>query len=106
MTYCVYVTERIVSSYEFDTEEEARNAMDNGDFWHMESELIDGEVLDVELVEQKGYWLMGMSVISVVVTTLCKAHVRGICNMFVWLPCYNVRPHCRVTECLTSKGPL
>ena len=56
MTYCVYVTERIVSSYEFDTEEEARNAMDNGDFWHMESELIDGEVLDVELVEQKGYW--------------------------------------------------
>ena len=106
MTYCVYVTERIVSSYEFDTEEEARNAMDNGDFWHMESELIDGEVLDVELVEQKGYWLMGMSVISVVVTTLCKAHIRGICNMFVWLPCYNVRPHCRVTECLTSKGPL
>lgn len=55
MTYCVYVTERIVSSYEFDSEEEARNAMDNGDFWHMESELIDGEVLDVELVIQKGY---------------------------------------------------
>ena len=25
---------------------------------------------------------MGMSVISVVVTTLCKAHVGGICNMF------------------------
>jgi len=55
MTYCVYVTEQIVTSYEFDTEEEARNAMDNGDFWDMESELIDGEVLDVELVEQKGY---------------------------------------------------
>jgi hypothetical protein len=56
--------------------------MDNGDFWHMESEQIDGEVLDVELVEQKGYWYMGMSVISVVVTTLCKAHVGGICNLF------------------------
>ena len=25
---------------------------------------------------------MGMSVISVVVTTLCKAHVGGICNLF------------------------
>jgi len=51
-------------------------------------------------------WLMGLSVISVVVTTLCKTHVRGICNMFVWLPCYNVRPHCRDTKLLTFKRPL
>ena len=55
MTMLDWHRQEIISSYEFDTEEEARNAIDNGDFWHMESELIDGEVLDVELVVQKGY---------------------------------------------------
>lgn len=51
MTYALYVTEQIVTCYEFDSKEEAQQAADNGDFWHMESSVVDGEVLDVEVVK-------------------------------------------------------
>ena len=50
MAFAIYVTETIVSAYEFETEAEARQAMDDGDFWHMESEVVDGEVTDTEIV--------------------------------------------------------
>ena len=51
MSFAIYVTESVVTSYEFETEEEARQAMANGDFWHMESEVVDAEVLDQEIVD-------------------------------------------------------
>ena len=51
MAYAVYVTETVVSSYEFETEAEARAAMESGDFWNMEAEVVDGEVTDTEVVK-------------------------------------------------------
>ena len=51
MTFAIYVTEQIISSYEFDTKESAQEAFESMDFMHYESELIDGEVLDMEIVE-------------------------------------------------------
>ena len=51
MAFAIYVTETIVSAYEFETEAEARQAMDDGDFWQMEAELVDGEVTDTEIVK-------------------------------------------------------
>ena len=43
MAFAIYVTETVVSAYEFETEAEARQAMDDGDFWHMEAEVVDGD---------------------------------------------------------------
>ena len=51
MSFAIYVTESVVSCYEFDTEAEARAAMECGDFWQMEAEVVDGEVTDMEVVE-------------------------------------------------------
>ena len=51
MAFAIYVTETVVSSYEFETEAEARAAMEAGDFWTMEAEVIDGEVMNTEVVE-------------------------------------------------------
>ncbi len=51
MAFAIYVTETVVTSYEFDTESEARAAMESGDFWHMESEVMDAEVTDTEVVD-------------------------------------------------------
>lgn len=51
MAFAIYVTETVVSAYEFETEAEAREAMESGDFWHMESEVVDGEVTDTEVVD-------------------------------------------------------
>jgi hypothetical protein len=51
MSFAIYVTEIIVSTYEFDTEAEAREAMDSGDFCEMEATIVDGEVTDTEVVE-------------------------------------------------------
>ena len=53
MSFAIYVTESVVSSYVFETEDEARQAMEKGDFWYMESEVVDGEVLNQEIVELK-----------------------------------------------------
>ena len=55
MTWTVYVTEQIVSAYHFDTEDEARTALDSGDMYATDADIVDGEVLDVEIIEQKGY---------------------------------------------------
>ena len=55
MAFAIYVTEQITSSYEFETEVEAQAALESGDFWHQESELIGGEVLDTEIVELPGH---------------------------------------------------
>ena len=49
-TYAIYVTERIINSYEFDSKEEAEEAFQSGDFWAMEHDQIDGEVIDTQLV--------------------------------------------------------
>jgi len=51
MPYAIYVTETVVSAYEFETEAEAREALECGDFWHMPAEVVDGEVMDTEIVE-------------------------------------------------------
>lgn len=51
MAFAIYVTETIVSTYEFDTEAEAREAMESGDYWQMEAEVVDGEVTGTEVVE-------------------------------------------------------
>ena len=51
MAFAIYVTETVVSSYEFETEAEAREALECGDFWHLEAEVVDGEVTDTEIVE-------------------------------------------------------
>lgn len=51
MAFAIYVTETVVSAYEFETEAEAREAMECGDFWQMEAEVVDGEVTDTEVVE-------------------------------------------------------
>ena len=51
MAFAIYVTETVVSSYEFETEAEARAALESGDFWHQEAEVVDGEVTDTEVVE-------------------------------------------------------
>ena len=51
MAFAIYVTETLVSSYEFETEAEARAAMESGDFLHMEAEVVDGEITDTEVVE-------------------------------------------------------
>ena len=55
MAFAIYVTEQIISSYEFDAEEEAKAALESRDFMFHESELIDGEVLDMEIVELPGH---------------------------------------------------
>ena len=54
MAFAIYVTEQITNSYEFDTEAEAKAALESGDFWHMESEVMSAEVLDTEIVEHPG----------------------------------------------------
>ena len=51
MAFSIEVTQTIVTSYEFETEAEAKAALDSGDYWHHDSELIDSEVLDVQLVK-------------------------------------------------------
>ena len=51
MAFAIYVTETIVRAYEFDTEAEAREAMECGDYWLMEAQVVDGEVTDTEVVE-------------------------------------------------------
>ena len=51
MAFAIYVTETVVTSYEFETEAEARAALESGDFWHMESEVEDAEVTDTEIVK-------------------------------------------------------
>ena len=51
MAFAIYVTETVVSSYEFETEEEAKKALETGDFWHQEAEVVDGEVLETEIVK-------------------------------------------------------
>ena len=54
MSFAIYVTEQITNSYEFDSREEAEQALESGDFWHMDHVSIDGEVLDTEIVELPG----------------------------------------------------
>ena len=51
MAFTIEVTQTIVTSYEFETEAEAQQALESGDFWHQESELIDSEVLDTQIVK-------------------------------------------------------
>ena len=51
MAFAIYVTEQITNSYEFDTEEEAKAALESGDFWDRDHVSIDGEVLDSEIVK-------------------------------------------------------
>jgi len=51
MAFAIYVTETIVSVYEFDTKAEAQEAMECGDYWRMEAQVVDGEVTDTEVVE-------------------------------------------------------
>ena len=51
MAFAIYVTETVISSYEFETEAEAREALESGDFWHQEAEVVDGEVTDTEIVK-------------------------------------------------------
>ena len=51
MPFAIYVTETVVSMYEFDTEAEARESMECGDYHQMEAEVVDGEVTDTEIVE-------------------------------------------------------
>ena len=46
----VYVTEYVVTRYEFDSEEEAREFLDRGDIWILDGDVIDGEVLEVDVV--------------------------------------------------------
>ena len=55
MSFAIYVTEQITNSYEFETREEAEQALESGDFWHLESVTIDGEVLDAEIVQLPGH---------------------------------------------------
>lgn len=55
MTFAIYVTERITSCYEFDTKEEAEASLESGDFWGMQSDVVDGEVLDSEIIELPGH---------------------------------------------------
>ena len=55
MSFAIYVTETVTNSYEFDTREEAEQALESGDFWHMEHTYIDGEVLNSEVVELPGH---------------------------------------------------
>ena len=55
MAFAIYVTEQITNSYEFETEAEAKAALESGDFWNVESVTIDGEVLDTEIVELPGH---------------------------------------------------
>ena len=45
----VIVTETVVTEYVFDSEEEARKFVDDGDFFILGGDVIDGEVLDVEI---------------------------------------------------------
>ena len=49
--FAIHVTEQITTSYEFDTEEEAKTALESMDFMLHESEVICGEVLNTEIVE-------------------------------------------------------
>ena len=49
--FAIHVTERITTSYEFDSEEEAKEALESMDFMLHESEVICGEVLNTEIVE-------------------------------------------------------
>ena len=51
MTYAIYVTQQVVTCYEYETEEEARKVANSGDFWTHEAELVDSEVLDMEVVK-------------------------------------------------------
>lgn len=50
MAFAIYVTETVVRSYEFETEAEARQAMDDGDFWGMDSDVVDDEITGTEIV--------------------------------------------------------
>ena len=51
MAFAIYVTETVVSTYEFETEAEARKALECGDFSHLDAEVVDGEGTDTEGVE-------------------------------------------------------
>ena len=51
MPFAIYVTETITIAYEFDTEAEAQEAMECGDYCRMESQVVDGEVTDIEVVK-------------------------------------------------------
>ena len=55
MAFAIYVTEQITSSYEFETEAEAQAALESRDFMFHESDVVDGEVLDMEIVELPGH---------------------------------------------------
>jgi len=55
MAFAIYVTEQITSSYEFETEAEAQAALKSMDFMFHESDVVDGEVLDMEIVELPGH---------------------------------------------------
>ena len=56
MVFAIYVTEQITSSYEFETEAEAQAALESRDFMFHESDVVNGEVLDMEIVELPGHW--------------------------------------------------
>lgn len=49
--FAIHVTEQITTSYEFDSEDEAKAALESMDFMFHESEVICGEVLNTEIVE-------------------------------------------------------
>ena len=53
MPFAIYVTETVISTYEFETEDEARKALESGDFWDMEAEIVDGEVTNTEICPLK-----------------------------------------------------
>ena len=51
MDFAVLVTETIVRSYEFETEAEALQAMADGNFWNMDSDVVDTQITDAEVVK-------------------------------------------------------
>ena len=46
----ILVTETVIREYRFDSEEEARTYFDNGDLWIYDSEVIESEILQVEIL--------------------------------------------------------
>ena len=55
MTFAIYVTETVTNQYEFDTREEAEQALESGDFFGNDHAYVYGEVLNTEIVELPGH---------------------------------------------------
>ena len=50
MAFTIRVTEVVTRDFEFDTEEEAREALASGDYWDLPGEVVDSEVAGEELL--------------------------------------------------------